>query len=217
MKNTITRKLLAAAAAVLVTAALSGCFAAPQQPAENDTPAVSAGDVSASDVSGTDVSGSDVSASDVDVQDTADGALEAYFTAFGSGDAQALADLSCSPAMNEFLKNNGLDKSYLVKSFQETIDGMKQTAGGNYTMGYEVISAADATEAEKAELAAGVESLLAGSGAKVQAVRIYQLSISAQSVTSNGDVVSSADAVSEQAEGQLRLYQYDGVWYVFGD
>lgn len=230
MKNTITRKLLAAAAAVLVTAALSGCFAAPQQPAENNTPAapaVTAGDVSGSNVSGSsvsdsnvsdaDVSGSDVSGSDVNVQDTADTALEAYFTAFDSGDAEKLADLTCSPAMEEFLKNNGLDRSYLVKSFADTIDGMKKTAGGYYTMGYEVISSADATEAEKADLVSGVESLLAGSGAKVQAVRIYQLSISAQSVTSSGDVVSTSDAVSEKADGQLRLYQYDNVWYVFGD
>jgi|GEM_PF-1801897 len=217
MKNTIARKLMAAAAAVMIMTAMSGCFA-PQKPAEDstaDTPAVTA---SASDVSASDVSASDVSASDAaSVQGTADGALEAYFAAFNSGDADMLADLTCSPAMEAFLKASGLDKSYIADSFRQTLDGMNQTAGGSFRMEYEVITAADATEAEKAELVTGIESLSAGSGAKVEAVRIYQLSMSAQSTTSDGDVVSSADAVSEQGEGQLRLYKYDGLWYVFGD
>ncbi len=223
MKNTITRKLLAAAAAIMVTAALTGCFAAPQQPADDtaNTPAVSAGDViSGSDVSGTDVSGSDVSGSDVkaDMQSSADLALEAYLGAFNNGgDAKMLADLTCSPAMNTFLENNGLDKSYLVKSFQNTIDSMKQTAGGAFAMSYSTVSSAEATEEEFEELVSGINSLAPNAGENVQEVRIYKVAMSAESVTSSGDVISSADAVSDQAEGQLRLYKYADKWYVFGD
>jgi len=217
MKNTVTRKFLAAAAAVIVTAAMTGCFAAPQQPVEDApaSPAVSAGDISGTDVSGSDVSGSDAT---IDVQSSADLALEAYLGAFNNGgDAQLLADLTCSPAMKSFLENNGLDKNYLVKSFQDAIDGMKQTAGGYFAMSYSTVSSAEATEEEFDELVIGINSLSPDTGKNVQEVRIYQVSMNAESVTSNGDIISSADAVSDKAEGQLRLYKYADKWYVFGD
>lgn len=220
MKNTLTLKLIAALMAVLAMVSLSGCFAMPQQGGETDnTPVVTAADVSAGDVSASDVSGSDVSGSDVsasDVQNDADKTLEAYLNAFNTGDAEKLAQLTCSPAMEDFLKNNGKDRAYLVESFEQSIKDMKDAAGGYMSLEYTVVSGDGAPGDSVMELKGDLDSLSAGSGEKVQEVRIYVVNLTAKKLTSNGDVVSAADA-SQSADGQLRLYKFENKWYVFGD
>ena len=217
MKNALTRKLLAAAAAIAVMASLSGCFAAPAAPQNTDpTPAVSSADT----VSGADVaSGTDAVV--LDDATAATNAIEAYLSSFNTGDAAKLADVTCSPAVTAFLESNGKTKDFLVSSFAATIDGMKQAAGGVFYIDYSY-TIAEATEDQLNQLKAEVEALSVGSGEKIQAARVCQITMKASSVasasdvTSSGDLVSGADATEmESTQTEMRLYKYDGKWYVF--
>jgi len=220
MKNAFTRKLLAAVAAIAVVASLSGCFGAPAVPAEPQSPEAPSVTVSTSDT----VSGSDaVSDSDVVLDDAtaAKNAIEAYLNGFNTGDAAKLADVTCSPAIAAFLESNGKNKDFLVGSFGDTIEAMKQTSGGIFHIGYSY-TVTEADEEQLEQLRSEIEALSAGCGEKVQAARIYQVSMnvnsvaSASDVTSGGDLVSGADVTSmEDAQMELRLYKYDGKWYVF--
>ncbi len=219
MKNALTRKLLAAAAAIVIVASMTGCFAAPAAPQNNETtPAVT---TSASDtVSGADVaSGADVVV--IDDATAANNAIEAYLNGFNTGDAAKLADVTYSPAVAAFLESNGKDKSFLAGSFQTAIDEMKQSAGGVFYLDYEY-TVSEASEEQFNQLKAEIEALAVGSGEKVQAARIGQVSMKANAVASASDVTSSGDLVSgadvselESTKMELRLYKYDGKWYVF--
>lgn len=218
MKNALTRKLLAAAAAIAVVAALTGCFAAPAAPNNDTAPSVT---TSAADtVSGADAaSGTDVVV--LDDATAAKNAIESYLSSFNTGDAAKLADVTCSPAVAAFLESNGKNKDFLVSSFAATIDGMKQNAGGLYHIDYSY-TIAEATEDQLAQLKTEIETLSLGSGEKVQAARVCQITMKASSVASASDVTSSGDLVSgadvselESTQMEMRLYKYDGKWYVF--
>ncbi len=231
MKNAFTRKIVTAAAALLVVLSLSGCsmYAPPEE-----TPAdPSAGNVvTAADVSATDVSGSDVSASDVVVLDDAtlaDNALNAYFAAMNSGDVDRLVELTAAPPMVSFLESIGTDVSYLSTSFRRTIDSMKAVSGGyNIVWDY---TAAEASEDEMTAIRAEIDALSAGAGEKVEAARVYEVSLKAYAAdmtvisgsdVSTADVISSVDVVSgsdavqvlEESESTMNLYKYGGQWYV---
>lgn len=231
MKNALTRKIIAALSALFILTSLAACGNQPAQESV-DQPAVSSStDVSGADVSGSDVSGSDVSASDVVVVDdetASNNVLDAYFAALNSGDADKLVELTYAPPMADFLDGVGLGSDYLLSSFQATIDGMNAVSGG-YHIEYEY-TVTDADEVDLTAFAAEVDALSKGSGAKVQAMRRYVVSMTAYTAqaaapVSGGDVsgadVSASDVVLgeklEESEGVLRLFKFDGVWYVFGD
>lgn len=219
MKNALTRKLMAAAAAIVIMASMTGCFGTPAASQNNETtPSVT---TSAADaVSGTDaVSGADAVVLDDDAASV--NAIESYLNSFNTGDAAKLADVTCSPAVSAFLENNGKNKDFLVSSFAGTIEEMKQTSGGLFHIGYNY-TIAEADKDQLAQLKAEIEALSAGSGEKVQAARICQVSMNASSVASASDVTSSGDLVSgadisalDSTQIEMRLYKYDGKWYVF--
>lgn len=244
MKNALTQKIIAAVMALFMLTSLAACggqnvedAGEPSAPASSAADAPAEENVSGSDTSYTDVSATDVSASDVPVVDdaaAADSVLNAYFDALNSGDADKLVELTCSQPLTDYLEAAGLGADYLRASYQATVDGMKSVSGG-YRIAAE-FTAADATEEELAALAAAMDALSAGAGAKVQAVRIYKVNMKAYAaeaadvvasiadVISNTDLVSIADAVEEvvsaelleESESVLRLYKYADVWYVYG-
>lgn len=229
MKNTFTHKLLAAAAALLIVASLTACGSQDAVDASNDVPAdvTSSADVSDSDASASDVvvSGGDVSGSDVVVVDdatAADSVFNAYFAAFNSGDAEKLAEVIGAPPMLAFLENAGVGSDYLLTSCRNTLSAME-----GVTIVYEY-TVAEADEGQLAAIAADLNALSSGAGDKVQAARVYNVNMTAyadiQSVS--GSDVSASDAVSgsdaagnalEQSSGVIRLYKYDGAWYVLGE
>ena len=225
MKNALTRKLMAAAAALIVLASMAGCTARPQTETDQPQPAVSASDsvsdadVSGSDVSGSDVSGSDVSGSDAPVVDDAadaDSVIEAYFAAFNSGDAGKLAELTCSPAMVSFLKSNGYSTDFVKMNYADTIKQLQAQNGGSFDLRYEyILNDADTTlpDVLKSEL----NELSAGSGDKVQMVRVYQVTMKLVEEVSASDVSGSDVQVLEQYEDVMFAYKYDGTWYVFSN
>lgn len=219
MKNALTRKLLAAAAAIAVMASLTGCFAAPAAPQNSETaPVVTTS--STDTVSGSDAaSGTDVVV--LDDATAAKNAIEAYLGGFNTGDAAKLADATCSPVVSAFLESSGKDKDFLVSSFADTINAMKQNAGGLFHIDYSY-DIADASEDQLAQLKSEIDILSPGCGEKVQAARICNVTMKAGSVASASDVTSSGDLVSgadvselESTNMEMRLYKYDGKWYVF--
>lgn len=234
MKNALTRKIMAAAAALIVVASLAGCAGKPADDVNDSQPTVSASetvsgsetsgadvsgsDVSASDVSGSDVSGSDVSGSDAVVVDdatVANSVIDAYFAAFNSGDAQKLADLTCSPAMVAFLKSNGYSADFVKMNYADSIKEMKAVSGGSFDLRHEYTVAEADTEQMDA-LKAKLNGLSAGSGDKIQAARVYQVTMkSVEAVSSAGVSASDAFNVLEQSESIMYAYKYDGNWYVF--
>ncbi len=219
MKNTITRKILAAAAALMVMTTMTGCFGKPAAPAEDNNPTAvtTPADVSGSDISGSDVSGSDISGSDVVVVDdetASNAAIDAYFACFNSGDAAGLANLTCSPAISSFLLSSGYSKDFVAQGFAGTIEEMKKAAGGNLDIRYEY-TVADAGADQLAALKADLSELTAGAGDNVQAARVYQVTMKLVAATSASDVASGADVqVLEQSDCELVAYKYDGNWYI---
>ena len=219
MKKSLMSKLLAAAAAMVMVLSLTAC--SNQNTTVDETPDSSVS-VSDTTVSGGDVSASDVSGSDVVVVDdetASNSALEAYFAALNSGNVDKLVELTAAPPMMDFLSGIGLDADYLRSSFQTVIDSMKAVSG-DYRIDY-TYTVTDADEAAQAALAAELDALSEGAGQKVQAVRVYSVDMAAYAVPAavSGTDVSASDAAEalEQSSSTLRLYKYDGVWYVFGE
>ncbi len=228
MKKLLISKIAAAAAALLMALALTGCGAkAPADDTADEgtvTPVTSAADVSGSDVSGSDVSGSDV----VDDAAEADRVFNEYFAALNAGDAGKLVELTAAPPMMSLLETIGAGEDYLLSSYQATIDGMKAVSGG-YRIAYDY-TAADAEGDQLGAVIAEVEGMSKGAGEKVQAARLYTVNMkayAAQMPVSASDVVSGADAVSagdipadaqvlEESESVFVLYKYGGSWYVLG-
>lgn len=219
MKKSLINKILAAAAAVLMMVSMTACTNQ-NTPADSDDQG-SSEVVSDTVISDADVSGSDVSASDVVVVDdetAANNTLDAYFAALNSGDVDKLVELTAAPPMKAFLSAIGLDTDYLRSGFQAAIDGMKAVAG-EYHIAYEYTVV---DETDMSAFAAELNALSEGAGDKVQAVRTYNVNMTAYAASaavSDADV-SASDVngeMLEQSEGQLRLFKYDGVWYVFGD
>lgn len=219
MKKSLMSKLLAAAAAMVMVLSLTACSnqnttvdETPDSPVSVSDTTVSGGDVSASDVSGSDVVV-------VDDETASNSALEAYFAALNSGNVDKLVELTAAPPMMDFLSGIGLDADYLRSSFQTVIDSMKAVSG-DYRIDY-TYTVIDADEAAQAALAAELDALSEGAGQKVQAVRVYSVDMVAYAVPAvvSGTDVSASDAAEalEQSSSTLRLYKYDGVWYVFGE
>ncbi|MBE6760316.1 MAG: hypothetical protein E7554_09575 [Ruminococcaceae bacterium] len=217
MKKAFTSKLLALTAALVVMTSLTGCFgtAAPQQ----STTAPTTTTAPAEPVSGTDAA----SNSDVVVDDAtaANIAMESYLDGFNTGDAAALADATCSSTISAYLKNNGKDKNFLVKSFEKSIANMHSSVDGTFFLDYDY-SVTDANADQVNVFRFEIEALNAGDGEKVEALKFYNVTMklasvaSASDVTSSGDLVSGADVTEkESTQVEMRVYKLDGKWYVF--
>lgn len=215
MKKAFTSKLLALAAALVVMTSLTGCFGMPAAPQQNTTTTTApAATASGSDAaSGTDVVVDDATAANI--------AMETYLDGFNTGDAAALADATCSSTVSAYLKNNGKDKSFLVKSFEKSIADMHDSVDGTFFLDYDY-SVTDANADQVNVFRFEIEALNAGDGDKVEALKFYNVTMklasvaSASDVTSSGDLVSGADVTEkESAQVEMRVYKLDGKWYVF--